>query len=157
MKEKINYYWYRALRIFSYVIIGVSIISIYNFAIAENYNSAASSLFGIAIGYILLLHLINRETQLEILDSFAAIIESLTAQVENQVENQIVTKTITDPEQIQKFITRLGLDKEFAEVPSLSLLQTDLLKAIENEDYEEAEKIKKQIEQFKKENPPKED
>ena len=148
MEKKINHYWLQSLKLFAYALIGISMLSIINFVEQQNYNSAGSSFFGIAIGYILLLSISNKENQIKIITTFTNLFDQLNERVEEETKIQQYATTITDPEQIQELLQHLQPVK-----PSKELLQNKLLQAIENEDYEEAEKIKLQIKELN--NPPK--
>ena len=159
-------------KLFAFVLMFVGAVSAYDFIKAGNESSAFSSLFGLAIGYILYLQVKNKELLHQTLTIFADLLGKVAEKISdnssvNKDNNvQIFEHTITDPEEIETFLKHLqnletnsanGLFSNFNSVdtknPSLiplylirQTLMKDLEEATKNEDYEKASEIKKEIE-----------
>lgn len=178
MNKNFKYYQTRLLNIFAFFLILVAMLSAISFILKENYTSAMSSFFGVAIGYILLTQLTNNKNQLHIIESLSQVFDAMDKTLEQrdkQIENntfpntniadgQIYMKTFDgntgSPEDLTEFLN--NFQNMFAEAESANkknddLPEMDLNKkldiAIQNEDYEEAKRLKNIIDTL---NPPKE-
>lgn len=159
--------FFKIIKMFAWFIILVAAASAGSFLLKENYNAMLSSFYGVAIGSMLLLLLDNRTKQLAIIKGLTDVFKAFEDDIDlrsskNNPLNDVVVQTFTadNPEDAQAIMDSLHGMFDHIKIPNEfddqeithSQLLDKLKKHIDNEEYEEAEKVRLEI---AKKKPPK--